>query len=386
MQHTYGKFCWFSSVVLVLGIGAFIFWMFFDSVKAWNSITTILIVACPCALLLSANFTYGNLLGLLSNSLFYLKNSTVLDNLNQVDTIVFDKTGTLTENKEAEINFIGDNLLDENKILIASLTAHSTHPLSSKIYDSLKNEKIIEIENFSEIAGKGISGNYLGLEIKMGSASFVNLDSKTQQKDPKASQVYVKIGSDILGYFEIKYKYRKNLDEILSELVKTKKLWILSGDKDNERETLEQICPKGTQMLFEQKPDDKLKFIKKLQSEGKNVMMIGDGLNDAGALKQSNVGIAITEDVNNFSPACDGILNAKAFYNLSNFFKIGRLGRNIIQLCFVISLIYNFIGLYFALQGTLSPVIAAILMPSSTFSIIIVSTIASKWAAKPVLS
>jgi Cu+-exporting ATPase len=110
--------------------------------------------------------------------------------------------------------------------------------------------------------------------------------------------------------------------------------------------------------------------------------MIGDGLNDAGALKQSEVGISISEDINNFSPACDGIMESKSFNKLKDFIMFSRISKKIIIVSFIISFLYNLVGLYFAVQGILSPVIAAILMPISSISVVVFTTLSTNFMAK----
>lgn len=130
-------------------------------------------------------------------------------------------------------------------------------------------------------------------------------------------------------------------------------------------------------MYFNQKPNDKLDFIKSLQGQHKKVMMVGDGLNDAGALAQSDVGIAISENVNVFSPACDGILDASNFKQLYQYILASKKAMRIIKLSFLLSLLYNIIGLYFAVTAQLSPVIAAILMPLSSISVVGFTTFAT---------
>ena len=110
--------------------------------------------------------------------------------------------------------------------------------------------------------------------------------------------------------------------------------------------------------------------------------MLGDGLNDAGALKQSDVGISISDDINNFSPSCDGILDSKHFSLLNIFIRFSQTAKKVIYASFIISLVYNFIGLYFAVQGTLSPVIAAILMPISSITVVVFTTFYTTLLAK----
>ena len=154
---------------------------------------------------------------------------------------------------------------------------------------------------------------------------------------------------------------------------------MLSGDNDGERSNLEAILPKDTEFIFNQKPEEKLEFIKNLQQNGQNVMMVGDGLNDAGALAQSNVGISISENVNVFSPACDAILDASEFSRLNYFLKLSQKSIFIIKMSFVLSLLYNVVGLSFAVTGNLLPLVAAIIMPLSTITIVSFVTFMSNY-------
>jgi Cu+-exporting ATPase len=152
-------------------------------------------------------------------------------------------------------------------------------------------------------------------------------------------------------------------------------LSVLSGDNEGEKEYLQKSLPNKVQFLFNQKPEDKLTHIEELQKEGKKVLMIGDGLNDAGALVQSDVGIALSENINVFSPACDAILDANKFKNIASYLEISKKAIKIIKYSFVLSLCYNVIGLYFAITGQLEPVIAAILMPLSSITIVVFTTV-----------
>jgi Cu+-exporting ATPase len=152
----------------------------------------------------------------------------------------------------------------------------------------------------------------------------------------------------------------------------------LSGDNESSKGQMEKIFPNSSELNFNQSPINKLDYILKLQNNGKKVIMVGDGLNDAGALKQSNCGISIVQNYFSFSPACDGILEAKNLYRLSSFIKSSVAAKKLIKLTFVFSIFYNIIGLSFAVSGNLQPVIAAILMPASSISIILISYFGTK--------
>jgi Cu+-exporting ATPase len=369
---------YFTPILLLIAFAGFGYWIFIDANTAFNVFTAVLIVACPCALALTAPFTFGNILRIMGKQKMYLKNALVIEQLAKVDTIVFDKTGTITTNKKSNIAYEGKVLSGENYVLIKNVLRASNHPLSRMLYDFLPESKKIKIDDFEEITGKGIVASVENKAIKIGSASFVespNLDNDEIEK----TSLHIKIEDVYFGRFNFQNQYRDGLATLFSALSKKYQIKVLSGDNDGERMHLEAILPKGTELIFNQKPEQKLEFIKSLQDKGQNVMMVGDGLNDAGALAQSNVGISISENVNVFSPACDAILDASEFSRLNYFLKLSHKSISIIKMSFVLSLLYNVVGLFFAITGNLLPLVAAIIMPLSTITIVSFVTLMSNY-------
>lgn len=368
--HKISKY--FTYILFLIAAISSIYWSLNDSSKIWSAITSILIVACPCALLLSATFTNGNMIRILNKHKLYVKNANVIEQLANVDTIVFDKTGTITEQGKSEIIFQGYELTVEQSQLIRSIANQSNHPLSKSISSYLPFSKSLTIKNYKDLKGFGASGIINNKLIKIGSSEFV-LNQKTESVN-LGSRVYVRIDDEFLGCFIVKNSYRAGLEKIISDLEPNFELKILSGDNSTEKNYLRTVFGPNTEMLFNQKPEDKLNFIKHLQQKNKKVLMIGDGLNDAGALMQSDVGIAISDDTNNFSPACDAILSGKQFNLLDKLINYCKKEKSIIYASFILSVIYNFVGLFYAVQGDLQPVIAAILMPISSISIVLLTT------------
>ena len=363
---------YFTPALLLLALVSFLYWLFIDVTTAFNVFTAILIVACPCALALTAPFTLGNVLRILGKRKLYLKNATVIEQLAQVDTIVFDKTGTITTNKKTSITYEGAELtLDELKLLKNTLRG-SNHPLSRRLYDFIPSQERMEINEFEEIIGKGIYAEIDGNSIKLGSSQFLKTMTENTHKKTK---VHVEINGVYKGSYIFNNQYRQGLEQLFDQLAKKYNLVILSGDNDGERKILEKMLPLNTTIVFNQKPEQKLQYIEQLQKQGKNVMMIGDGLNDAGALAQSNLGLSISENVNVFSPACDGILDATQFSKIGFFMQYSKNAMKTIYMSFGLSLLYNIVGLSFAISGNLSPLVAAIIMPLSTITIVSFVTI-----------
>ncbi len=366
---------YFTASILVIAAAGFLYWYQYDLNRAFHVFTAVLIVACPCALALSTPFTLGNVMRILGRNKFYLKNTASIEEMDKANVIVFDKTGTLTQTGNASIEYSGELLSDFDKKIIKSLVRNSTHPLSRKIYESIDAVENFDVTDFVEIPGKGIEANILGMKVKLGSTDSTRIAAVDEEAtNHRGTKVFVTIDGKTLGYFSIANQYRTDVDSLIKKLIKKYELYLLSGDNEGEKKNLLKLFKDEKKILFRQSPHDKLHFVKSLQGKNKKVLMLGDGLNDAGALSQSNIGIAVTEDISHFSPACDAILQASSLNKLSTFLEYIRSGIKIIILNFIISLLYNFIGLSIALQGNLSPLIAAVLMPVSSITVVVVAT------------
>jgi len=359
--------------VLIVATLSGIVWSFLDSSQIINVLTSVLIVACPCALALAIPFAFGNAMRVAGRQKMYIKNTAVIEQLSKVTDIVFDKTGTITYPHKAKVIFEGQLLSPKEQNAIYSIVRNSMHPLSEGIQQYLKENGAIDlpVEQYQEKAGLGISAMINNTFYKVGSARWLG----QKQEDPSGTRVYIEKKGKVLGFFNIQNVYRPGFKEAQSGLVKSFGLHLLSGDNDSERSSLTPYFPNIEQVHFNQKPLDKLEYIQKLKDRGLVVMMLGDGLNDAGALKASDVGVVVTDNIYNFSPASDIILNANAFSKLPDLLSLGKFSVKILKYSYLFSLTYNTLGLYFAVTNQLTPLIAAILMPLSSISVVLFTTL-----------
>lgn len=360
---------YFTYIVLTIAAATSVYWAIYEPGRIWPAVTAIFIIACPCALLLSNTFTNGNILRLLGRNRFYLRNAETIEEAARIDHIVFDKTGTLTRSQEQEIRYEGQPLQPEQQEMVQALAAHSSHPLSKALAKHLGRTAEPMVSAFLETTGQGIEGFVNGKLVKLGQEGFV----RGFQTQAPGTVVWVSFDGEVPGYFIFQNRYRPGLEPLLNYLQSHYRLSVISGDNEAEQEALRQRLGTGTRLLFRQQPEDKLQYIKQLQSNGQRVMMIGDGLNDAGALQQANVGVAVSEQANNFTPASDAIIDARELPRLHRFIRLCQVNKNIVVASFVMSIVYNIVGLSFAVQGTLSPLIAAILMPASSLSILLLT-------------
>ena len=363
---------YFTIIIISVAFLTGIYWFIYDSSLAIETFTAVLIIACPCALALSLPFALGNSIRVFGRNGFFAKNSQSIENLSVVDTLVFDKTGTLTTNKNSEAIFYGENRLNTSELdLIYHVCKASTHPISMAIASSIRPNKNLVTERYNEIIGQGIQASINGIEIRVGSRTFSH--SKEKINLPHA---FIEIDGELKGYYSIKKANRKGLEKLI-EYFKSQKfdLHLLSGDNSNDQQGITSLFPNKEQVNFNQSPQDKLNYITHLQKQGKKVMMLGDGLNDAGALKAANVGIAVSEDVYSFSPACDGILDANQFESLTDILNYSKDSMKVVRWSFTLSFVYNLVGLFFAVQGLLTPIVAAILMPLSSITVVIFVTV-----------
>ena len=365
---------YFLIIILIISLGAGIGWAFIDSSKITQIIVSILIVACPCALALSSPFTLGNILRVLGRKGLYLKNAKVIERLNEVTDIVFDKTGTLTTGSLDGIEFIGNELKDEEKKIIISVAHSSTHPLSRAIVQFLYlqiNSQLPEATEFEELSGKGISAICAQKQVKIGSRSFTG--NSIDIEDSNETSVYISIDNKSLGKFIFHSELRDGIAEMIKQLNQYR-LHVLSGDNDKDKELLLSIFPPSATILFKQSPSEKLQYIENLKLQGKKTIMIGDGLNDAGALGKSDIGIAVSEDIFRFTPSSDAIIEASKLYSLPKLIQLSKYSRTVLKTCLTFSISYNIVGLSIAISGQMTPLVAAILMPISSITVVFLST------------
>ncbi len=359
---------YFTIVIISIALGAAIYWNYADSSKALFAFTSVLIIACPCALALTIPFTFGSTMRQFGRKGFYLKNSDVIERLYRIKTVVFDKTGTITHSQSTKVEFKGKKLSDEQLHLIKSLVFHSTHPLSKTISNYIKTGNLLEVNNFKEIPSLGITGMVNNQQVNIGSKYFVT-GNQSGTKELK-TQVWISINKKTVGHYQFENNYREGLAETISQLKTRFELHLISGDNESEQANLLPLFHDHAKLNFNQSPTEKLEYVRNLQKNGENVLMIGDGLNDAGALSESKVGVVIADNIYNFTPACDAILKADKFASLQRFIQFSKTSMKIVWYSFLISFLYNLVGISFAVQGSLSPIIAAILMPLSSVTVV----------------
>lgn len=372
---------YFSLVVLTVAVSSFIFWYGNNSSNAWQAMTAVLIVACPCALLITATFTEGFVLNIFSKHGLFLKNAQVLQTIASIDQVVFDKTGTLTYPHASTVEYMGKALSKSDQKIIGAMAAQSLHTLSKAIAHQL-NSTVGNLENVKEVAGAGIEAWENETHYKLGSASFVG-----NENDPVlGSEVWISINNQLVGKYIIQNVLRAQVNRLVCELPYP--VTVLSGDNNHSEVYLKQQLKRPIKYYFNQSPQAKLTYIESLQFSGSKVMMVGDGLNDAGALSKSNVGIAVVDNTIQFSPASDAIMLANELPLLDQYIQAAKWSKNLIKTTFIISTMYNIVGLYFSVTAQMSPLVAAILMPSSTFTIVICTMLGAalieKFCFKPI--
>lgn len=376
---------YFTIIILGVAFLTLIYWLPKDARIAFNAFTAVLIVACPCAAALNIPFTLGNVVRILGRRGFYLKNTNVVEALRNITAVVFDKTGTLTEasgsvGASSGLAYVGEPLSTEEMAWAKALASQSSHPLSRMIAEGGER---VQVADFQEYTGKGIEGEIAGNHLRIGSVAFVANVQPSENSNLSdglaTATVFIEINGVTKGGWVLRNHYRSAAWPVVDYFKNWTKTFLLSGD--NERE-LTFLAPKfapiqqsavGSRQLavhFNQTPHDKLNFIKSRQADGEIVLMLGDGLNDAGALRQAEVGIVVAEDVNNFTPACDAVLDAKAFGKLPEYLEFSKKGIHLVYAAWILAALYNVVGLWFAVQGELSPVVAAILMPLSSLTIV----------------
>jgi Cu+-exporting ATPase len=376
----------FTGVIMAVAVGAAVFWFPTDPGRALKAFTSVLIVACPCALALAAPFTLGTVQRWLARGGCFLKNGNLLESLATVDSVVFDKTGTLTLSSAGSVRLEGGVLSEAETQAVVSLARQSNHPNAVRIgrLSDRGADGTAPVESFVEVPGCGIEGRVNGLQVRLGSASWLQARgvSVAPALAPMAGCVHIAIEGAHRGCYRLTSVLRPQVAGMIERIKARCRVTLLSGDQPRERARFEALFGDGVPLHFNQGPGDKLAFVRGLQSEGRTVMMVGDGLNDAGALQQSDVGVAVVEEVGAFSPASDVILDGRGVVQLSNLLDYSRAAVRIVRLSFLLSTLYNIVGISIAARGLLAPITCAILMPLSSASVVAFACGLATWSAR----
>ncbi|MBT9395000.1 heavy metal translocating P-type ATPase metal-binding domain-containing protein [Hymenobacter sp. NST-14] len=419
---------YFVAVTLVLALGTLLYWGPRDPALMWQAFTSVLVIACPCALSLASPFALGAALRVLGRHQLYLKNGTVVETLARADTLVFDKTGTLTDAGQAEVQYHGRPLTAAEQALVATAAAQSTHPLSQRLAREATGPAVA-LHTCREVAGQGVAAAAAdtAATVRLGAAAFcgfaptdlaaaaptptsgaahsaaADVPSQAAAAVPAAAgeapapfaaagavaapetRVYVALNDEPAGYYSFHNVYRPAVPALLAGLAGLAgryRLAVLSGDTEAERPRLRALLGERAELRFRQSPADKLAYIAAERARGHTVVMVGDGLNDAGALRAADAGVALTDTLTNFSPACDAILDARELGRLATLLAFARASLRVVLLTFGLSFCYNGFGLALAVQGRFTPIVSAILMPISSLSVMLVATLLVRRAAR----
>lgn len=389
----------FTKGIVLIAFGSAAVWLYIDATVALKAFTSVLIVACPCALALAAPLTLGTAQRWLAGRFVFLRNTQVIEHMASLDTIVFDKTGTLTCPGEGHATWLGTPLSQSEQDSLYAMTQSSTHPLARGIAEVTTPNRSVRVDEFREIAGSGMQGRVEGREIWMGSAEWLEVrdaviqprhttsdtDSATGAPSRSGSAVHVAINGQYRGRFDLENVLRPEVDSLIQRLRGTFQLVLLSGDNPREAERFQSLLGPDARVAFHQSPHDKLNVIRELQASGRKVMMVGDGLNDAGALKQADVGVAVVERMGIFSPASDVILEAARLPRLMEVLAFSKRAARVVRVGFVVSGLYNVVGVSIAAAGLLSPLVCAVLMPLSSVTVVLYAMSATRLMARHTL-
>jgi Cu+-exporting ATPase len=373
---------WFAPVILLIALTlGGVWWFQTDAATAVRVFASTLIIACPCALAMAAPYTFGAASRVLARHGLFLRNAAVVEQLARVNAVALDKTGTLTAPGAGGLDYHGRPLEADERTAVAAVAAASTHPLSRRLAQAWSSGSRPEVREFRETAGRGVSGRVGGRLIRIGRAEFVDASAEPSVGTPSA--VWISLDGAVAGQVHFPSARRAGLDDLLNGLRRDgHPLALLSGDPAAAEAEWRPLFGPEAPLRFGAGPHEKLDFIRAWQAEGRVVLMAGDGLNDAGALRQAEVGVAVSDDVTAFAPACDAILDAQALPRLPALLRLARSAMFVLRACFVVSFAYNLGGLVLAARGVVTPLLSAILMPTASFSAILLAVLGVRLAAR----
>ena len=339
---------------------------------------TILVVFCPCALVLATPTAIMAAIGNLTKYGILVKDGESLEELAKVDELVFDKTGTLTKGTPEVVRIISDNP-KEMMHLLASLESKSEHPLAKSIVKYCSSDNLAEVTDFKMHIGKGISGIINGSKLIAGNKKLLkaeNIDLKSYMEPQNGEiQIFVAKDSEILGKVELADTVRKNSKRTITKLKGLRvKTTLLTGDNEKTAQHIAKQV-KVRNVISNCLPEDKLEYIKREQTLKHRVAMIGDGINDAPSLKKANVGIVMGDIGSDVSiDAADITLVNDNIEDIPHLIGIARKTIRIINMGIGFALALNIIAMALAILGILNPIEGALIHNIGSVIVIIYSS------------
>ncbi|UXR48411.1 heavy metal translocating P-type ATPase [Staphylococcus simulans] len=373
-------------VPTVLGIALVVFIIWFSFITPFNFQSSlevfiaVIVIACPCALGLATPTSIMAGSGRSAELGVLFKSSEALEQTQNVDTIVFDKTGTLTEGQPSVYKVIDNTDNQQFGTLVKSLEVQSEHPLSQAITDYYQDAQNLIVEQYQTHPGNGISGYINGQFIKIGSQSFIQPDLNDWDEQLEAeikdlqhqgsTVVLASIDNQFAGLIALRDEPKTSAKALIERLNPHYDIVMLSGDSQGTAEAIAEELGIN-RVIAGVKPDHKAEEITKLQDEGKNVMMVGDGINDAPALAKSNIGLAMGTGSDIAIEAGDIMIVGGDIEKVEDALDMSqRTMKNIKQNLFF-AFCYNAIGIPIAAFGLLAPWVAGAAMAFSSVSVVL---------------
>lgn len=355
----------FVLIIVILAAVSFGAWQFIDSDRAFWIAIAVLVATCPCALSLATPSVLTSAIARLNRDGILVKRADILEQLNHIDTMVFDKTGTLTEGTfsvKHTVSLVDDLTTEDILQIAASMEAHSEHPIAN----AFNKNNLLRVDNIQIEQGFGIEGEIDGVSYQIGSARYVKIPNIV---DYQWASIFIKRQNQLIGAIALADKIKQEASSVLASLPPTERI-ILSGDSEKNVSSVASALD-IKQALWEKTPAQKLAMVRELQSSGRKVIMLGDGINDAPVLALASVSVAIGNAADMTKRSADIILLGNKLNGLPLLFDIAQKAQIKVKQNMLWAIGYNVLVLPLAITGVLTPWMAVIGMSAS--SVIVVS-------------
>ncbi|WP_330988922.1 heavy metal translocating P-type ATPase [Staphylococcus pseudintermedius] len=372
----------FVPTVVVLALLSFIVWFFvvtpFQFTAAFEIFIAVIVIACPCALGLATPTSIMVGSGRAAESGILFKTAEALEQAQHVDTIVFDKTGTITNGEPKVVHVYHETEEPTIGAYVKSLEMQSEHPLSKALVDYYSDEAVNTVSQYETHAGSGISGVIDDNRVRIGSIRFVTNNDLTQEQQDRihslaeqgATVVGMTINETLIAIIGVRDEPKAEAKTVIETLNKNYDLVMLSGDSEQTAQAIGRELG-FTRVIAEVKPDEKSKVVTELQNEGKRVMMVGDGINDAPALMKSDIGVAMGSGSDIALESADIALVRNHLDGIAEALQLSRLTIKNIKQNLFFAFCYNLIGIPIAAAGFLAPWVAGTAMAFSSVSVVL---------------